>query len=472
MNDKNGHDVEHKYKDATEKFLSFMKEARLKDQQKANEEDALKVDPATNVTNFVYSIPSKLLNAFNRVNYWVDVMLASSKRIKILSLFMALTLCYFVNGGIGITTTKSIDYINEVPVELRSSDDYHVIGYDETVTLQLIGDYGSIQWAKVMDDYKVVLNVENRREGNYEVSYTVEGVSNNLDVQVLPETTNVNVSKKETRSFALGYQFMNQDDLDLAYNLEEVRLAFKEVDVTSGITTLDRIDRIVANIDVSSITASVVDQTAPIIALDASGNVLDVELSQTSVIYDLDVSSYSKTVPIRLETRGEVNSEYVLTEINPEVSQVTIYGMQDELKDINYVTAVVDIDGKMSDTTTSGVAIEKPNAVTKMSIKSISVEIKVEQKVTKTITDIPVNFESVPSGLSARLIAGDTTSLKVTGAKSKIDRLTNSSIKVYIDLTNAVAGTAKYNLNIANQDETLIYDWIDGSSVDVAITGN
>lgn len=470
MANNNGHDVENKYKDATEKFLNFMKESRLKDQQKAKEEDPLKQEATTNVTNFVYNLSSKVLFAFNRVNYWVDVMLASSKRIKILSLFMALTLCYFVNGGSGITTTKSIDYINEVPVEIICDNTYHVIGYDETVTIQLIGDFGSIQWAKVMEDYKVVLKVENKGEGNYDIAYEVEGISSNLDVQVLPEKATINVSKKETRSFALDTQFINEDDMDKANILKEVRLAFKEVEVTAGKTTLDRIERVVANIDVSNITQSVVDQTAFITALDSYGNVLDVNLSDKEVTYDLDVISYSKTVPIVLETQGEVNSDYILTELEPSISQVTIYGLEEDLKDITSVKALVNVDGKMSNDTLNSVTLEMPSSVTKMSTKTISVNISVEEKTTKTIENIIIELESLPNGLKARLIAGNSVQVKVTGPKSKIDRLNATSLKVYIDLSHASVGTAKYELVIANQDKNIQYEIIDGTSVDVAIT--
>lgn len=473
MNNKNGHDVENKYKDATDKFLSFMKDARQKEKDKVEkEEDAIHLDAAANVQSFMFEISTKFMNAFNKINYWVDVMLASSKRIKILSLFLTLTLCYYVNGGSGITTTKSIDYINDVPVEVKCSDDYDVINYDKTVTVQLIGDFGSIQWAKLMDDYKVILNVENKTEGNYDVTYAIEGISSNLNVTILPEKTTVNISKIEQRSFALDYQFINQDQLDPAYILKDVRLGFSEVDVVSGTSTLDRIDRVVANIDVSEVTSSVVDQKANITALDAAGNVLDVTFSNKQVNYDLDVVTFSKVVPIRLEKEGEVNSAYVLTELSSNDKQVTIYGQEENLKSIEYVVAKVNVDGKAGNTTLNSVTLEKPNDVSKMSIKSISVNIEVEEKASKTIKDVPISIESLKEGLLARLIDSQTISIKVSGAKSKIDKLNKTNVKVYIDLTNAKQGTSKYTLNVANQDESISYEFINGNTVDVAITGN
>ena len=470
MNNQNGKDVENKYKDTTDKFLNFMKEVRLKERNKQVQDDESNAKDATsNVSNFMQEVTITLFNAFNRINYWVDVMLASSKRIKILSLFLTLTLCYFVNGGSGITTTKSIDYINDVPVEVRVNPDYHVINYDKTVTVQLIGDFGSIQWAKIMDDFKVVLNVENKTEGNYDVAYTVEGISSNLKVQILPENTNVNLSKIEKRSFALDYHFTNEDKLDAAYILKDVRLGFSEVEVTAGTATLNRIDRVVANIDVQNITSSVVDQVAKISALDANGNVLDVKFSDKEVTYDLDVVTFSKVVPIRLEKEGDVNSSYILTELSSSDKQVTIYGQEEDLKDIEYIVAKVPIDGKAGNTTINSVALEKPENVTKMSIKSISVNIHVEEKVSKTIDNISIKIESLSPDYVAKFVDKQTASIKVTGPKSKLDKLNYNNLKVYVDLTNAQSGSGKYDLIIANQDADIEYQFVNGKTVDLII---
>ena len=62
--------------------------SRQKEKDKVEkEEDSIHLDAAANVQSFMFEISTKFMNAFNKINYWVDVMLASSKRIKILSLF-------------------------------------------------------------------------------------------------------------------------------------------------------------------------------------------------------------------------------------------------------------------------------------------------------------------------------------------------------------------------------------------------
>lgn len=466
--------IESKQKHASERFLSLMKKNRedeqlKKEADKKKREENAKNENSKAVSTFVSDLSVLLSKILNKVNMWIDTMLASSKRIRVLSLFIAIILCYFVNGGTGITTTKSIDYIDNVPVTVIASDDYEIAGVDDTVTVQLIGDYASIQWAKVMKNFSVVLDAQNRAPGSYELNYRAEGFSSALDVKIIPDKVSITVSEKETRSFALGYQFINEEKMDVAYTLKAPQLAFLQVDVTAGESTLAKIDRVVAKIDVGNLTQSVVDGEASIVALDANGNELDVEIDQSTVRYDLDVISYSKVVPITLETNGDVDSQYVLTEITPSIDQVTVYGLEEELKNITEVVAVVDITDISTNSEISGVALRLPENASKLSTKVISVDIRVEKKVTVQINDIPIALESCPSGLQAKLLDDVKASLKVTGAKSKVEALNKDNVKVYIDLSDASVGTSTYSLKIANADSALTYEWVGSSNLDVVI---
>ena len=78
-------------------------------------------------------------------------------------------------------------------------------------------------------------------------------------------------------------------------------LAFNEVEVRAGQATLDQIDRVVARIDVTNLNQSVDGASANIVALDASGRELDVQIEPSTVRYSLDVVENAKDVPIRAE---------------------------------------------------------------------------------------------------------------------------------------------------------------------------
>lgn len=466
--------IENKQKKASDRFLNLMQKVREDEIKKEKNEEVKKnlLDNSIDVSAFVSNISGVVSKGFNKVNMWLDAMLASPKRIRLLSLFITLTLCYFVNGGSGISTTKSIDYIKEVPVTVLCDEGYEMTGYSDTVTVQLIGDYGSIQWAKMMKNYSVILDGEGKSVGNYQLSYRPEGFSSNLDIEIIPDKANVNISKKQTRTFALGHVFTNMKDMDSIYSLKEPQLAFLEVDVTAGETTLDKIDRVVAKINVAGLEKNVRDAEANIVALDALGNELKVEINPKKVKYDLDVESYSKVVPIRVEVKGAVNSEYYLMKVTPSISNVTIYGLKEDLDSIHEVVAEVDVTGKIASTNMNGITLIMPKNVSKLSEKTISVSLEIEHKVTKTISEVPVSFESLADHLSAKVIGNNTVNVQVVGPKSKVDKLNATNVKVYVDLTGAKKGTSTYELKIVSSDPDIQYELVDVSSVDIAITEN
>lgn len=466
--------IENKQKKASERFLDLMKKVREDELKKEKLEESKKnlLDNSINVSAFVSNISTAVSKVFNKVNMWLDAMLASSKRIRLLSLFMALTLCYFVNGGSGISTTKSIDFIYEVPVEVLCDDGYEVTGYAETVTVQLVGDYGSIQWAKMMKNYSIVVDATGKTVGNYQISYRPEGFSSSLEIKVVEETANVNISKKQTRTFALGYHFVNLKEMDSTFTLKEPQLAFLEVDVTAGETTLDKIDRVVAKIDVAKLEQPVRNGEAPIVALDSLGNELNVEIEPKKVLYDLDVVSFSKVVPVRVEVQGAVNSGFHLMEVIPSITHVTIYGLEEDLEGIEEVVAIVDVKGRTTSGRMNGIALVMPDHVSKLSDKTISVDLELEEIVERKITDIPIQFESLPNHLNAKLIGDTKVSVHLRGPKSKVNAIMNTNLVVYVDLTEAKVGTASYDLKIVNQDPDIKYEWIGTSSVDVVVMEN
>lgn len=465
---KQSQSVEQKKQYDTQFFIDLMKKSESFKESKQPSKDQKSKDNKEfyNYFNKVYYIFASILNKFN---VWIDIMLKTTSRICILSLFLTLVIFFVVNGPAGMTTTQSIDLINDVPVTVKVKDHYEMVNYDDTVTVQLIGDFSSIQWAKVMKEYKVVLDGTEKAEGNFELYYRVEGLSNQLDVKVVPESTKVNISKIETRTFEVESKIYNESNMDPSITLKDPKLAFSNVEVTAGTTTLNKISRVVAKIDASEISQSVRDGKAPLVALDDLGNELNVTLSPSEVDYDLDVVTTSKLVPIRLEVHGKVNDDYILTSLTPSVDAVTIYGLQENLDKVKEVVAVVDVSGYSSDIQINGIALSLPNEVVRVSEKTISVALSLSKKATKTIDNLPIQLESLKNGYSASLVSQATATVEVIGPKDKITALKPQDIKVYVSLADATPGVAKYELIVANEDKSMTYVFKNITSVDVAV---
>lgn len=462
--------AEEKKQESNQKFISFMHASRENNKRLIEAEDIQKALQAANVSSGINSFFSLMAGIVNRINLWIDMMLSTKNKTLAFSLVIAIMLSFFVNGGTGISTTKSIDYIDGVNVNLLSPEGFEVSGYEPTVTIQLIGDYSAIQWARMMKQYSVSLDCQQYSQGNYDISYMAEGFSSGLDVKVIPEFTNVTLSPIAKETFALGYKFTNEKNLDSAYTLRTPQLGFLEVDITAGQATLDTIDKVVALIDVGNLSESVRDGIAPIVALDRTGKVIPVTIEPNSVKYDLDVVSFSKVVPLALDVRGKLEEGYSLVDIKTSINNVTIYGEEEELEDINEVVCIIDLKDRDTTITLPNVAIELPSNVTKCSDKSTEVTIVIEPTRERTF-EVPVLIESLESNLKGSLIGGDKVKVTVSGAEGLVESLDASSIKVYVDLASYKSGTYSVPLQIANPDTYLTYNF-EVEKVDVAIQNN
>ena len=195
--------IEDEAKKSTEFFLNFMKKSRedenkkkaLKERNERQKKSAIRdIKPEFKVSQLAQRMSLLVVKIFNQLNRWMDLMMSSDKRIRWLSLLMTLIIYVVVSGGTGVTTARSIDIIQDVPVIVQKNESDEVIGYDETVNIQLIGNFTDIQLAKLTSNYQVYLDTTSYSEGVAEVRYTTSGFSSRLEVSVIPESAEVTIS--------------------------------------------------------------------------------------------------------------------------------------------------------------------------------------------------------------------------------------------------------------------------------------
>ena len=72
---------------------------------------------------------------------------------------------------------------------------------------------------------------------------------------------------------------------------------------------------------------------------------MNVEIVPSKIDVDVEISSPSKEVPIRVVPDGEVGFGKAISSITTSESNVIVYGPQDVLDDLEYVPAKIDVDG-------------------------------------------------------------------------------------------------------------------------------
>lgn len=215
----------------TDFFLNFI--TRQKSENKKNDKPmVIKAnDDSFNVKDKAFGILYKTVNS---LNVFLDRMLQSNLSMKILSFIMAVVLLFTINGSINniFSTPNGGDYINDVKIDVQGlQDDYDIVGLPATVNVALVGPSLEIYTAKIAKDYKVIADFAGLGEGDHSIELKSEGFPSNLQVMIVPQTVNVKITQKVTKTFELGYNFINENEMDNKYSVSVEAMEHQQVEV-------------------------------------------------------------------------------------------------------------------------------------------------------------------------------------------------------------------------------------------------
>ena len=436
----------------TDFFLNFI--TRQKSEQKKDESKQTtklkNVDDNLKVTDKAYRAVYHILNSLNA---FLDRMLQSNLSIKVLSFMLAIILLLTINGSITniFTAPNGGDYLYDVPIKVEGlQSDYDVVGLPETVNVALVGPSLDIYTTKISGNYEVIADFSTLGEGEHTIELKSEGFPNDLQVMIVPQTVTVRITQKVTKTFELGYDFINEDKMDEKYSVSVESMEHNAVEVQGSQDDIDRINSVMATIDLDGVNKNF-EQDARIHAYDRSGEEVDVEIIPKTVKVNCSVSSYSKEVPITPTYTGQFASGYGLENITLSKDRVRIYGKEELLNSINEVHVEIDISNVSSNKTYERLQITGTENINKMDFDTIDAQIQVGSTTTTTISDIPINVINNENNYKVNFASGqDKASVIVEGTSNMLAGLTSSDFNVTIDLENLKSGrnTVKVNLSL------------------------
>lgn len=193
------------------------------------------------------------------------------------------------------------------------------------------------------------------------------------------------------------------------------------------------------------------------IPYDSEGNKLNVEIVPSTVKATIKVTSPSKEVPIKLIASGELDG-VAIKSLTSSVTTVTVYGNQETIDAIEYLPITVDVNGVKEDKQYT-INLSKPTGIREISVKTINVELKVDNIVSKTVDSVSITTINVPEGYIAQAIGekNSTVTVIVNGSKDVIDTLDPSTIEAYIDLSGLGVGEHSVEVNVKGDDTRLTY---------------
>lgn len=412
----------------------------------------------TPITKLIIKIGD--LSKNNKVG--IEKFLTNKQSLLIISLIAAFAIFYTVDQK----TTSLIDNSAEVlygqPVRAIYNEElYTVEGIPKTADVTLIGRKWDVYLAKQYPADEIVLDLQDLKPGTHRVNMKYYQKVKSVEYKLDPSSVTVVVYEKISANRELTYDIIHKDKLDTKLNIEGVTLSRDNVIIKGAEYKLEKVASVKALIDVDNLTeakvGSITLKDVPLIAYDQEGNSIDVEIVPNKVDATVKISSPKKDVPVKVITKGELNNKSIKS-LTPSISTVTIYGDAKALEDIEYVEAEVDISG-VKENKKYTVALKMPPGVRKLSESKITVNLVVDDIVTKEITGVRISSANLGSGLKVQASSKEDSSISVIlkGSKSVIDTIDSSKITAYIDLSGLGVGEHEAEIKVSGNDDRISY---------------
>lgn len=293
--------------------------------------------------------------------------------IRIISLIFAISLYAFVTvetdtaqneSRIFPGSTKEVQVLDEVPVDIRIESEKNVVsGVPEHVRVSLEGKTSFLTPVAMQRNFSIYVDLLDLEAGEHSLNIEYDNIPNEISVHIEPETVDVVIEERATTELPVEVDFVNSAHFPVGYELGDVTVTPETVEVTSSSSVIDQIALVKVFLDIGGLTESVKNRVLPINVYDNQGNELNVRLEPETVSVSVEVDHPSKTVPIKLPTKGKLPNGLELKSIKPIKKEIEIYGTREVLDDIDeVVTQVIDF----SNIESSGkfnVELDLPNTV-------------------------------------------------------------------------------------------------------------
>lgn len=269
--------------------------------------------------------------------------------------------------------------IENVPVELKYDEEkYYVTGAQKTVQVNFSGTPSKLKQIQATDNFNVILDLRNYELGEFEVTYEVEGIPEDVTATVLPKKTMVSIQNLVEQTFEVQAE-VNESRLSSNYTIESITTDPEVVTVRGGEDDMARIQYVRAMISGTEKITDAIRESAEVSVFDGVYNKLDVVIEPQKVAVDIKVKENSKEVPVYLNVVGSLKSGYQLDGISLENETITIYGPQDMLDEIVGVEAEINLED-IDQSGSFNVSLSLPSNIQKTEPANVKAEVKISKK--------------------------------------------------------------------------------------------
>ncbi|MBS4750869.1 hypothetical protein GMA11_04945 [Granulicatella sp. zg-ZJ] len=280
-----------------------------------------------------------------------------------------------IDSSASVTTQK---IITNVPIRIKdSSNSKYISGLPEHVVVSLEGPRNILSQLSnqtINVETEDLATVEN---GSTTIRYKLTDLPNGVIGTIQPYESNIIVSKRMTKTFPVT-PLVDKSIVSDGYVMGAVEVSPSTVSITGSEDTILKIDTVTATITVSSTkTETFTQDNVSVVVKDKNGNILDVKVDK-NVSITVPIYKKGQTVPVDITLAGQ-REGYTYTVESQNVSELTLLGTADKLKDITRISATINV-SDLTETKTLEATVLVPIGVTISNPQPITATIKVEKQ--------------------------------------------------------------------------------------------
>ncbi len=409
---------------------------------------------------------SKVEQAFSRfykwISVWADRILFSQRYGKAVALLLAILVYAVVNisdDASSLFETRQVYTFYSQPVTvLVNEETYEVSGVPETVDVQLQGDINDLQMIRQQNNLNVVADLRQLGEGSSEIQLEVKNIPSRVVAFIESGNVNVVLKKKVTKTYTLGYDYVNLAQMDATYDLGEPQFDSDTVNVRASEDTLKQVSYVKALIDVKNVNGDF-EVDAPLAAYNEKGEKLDVDIIPDVMHTKVTVTRPKKTVPIQIVAVGSMEDGLAIETCTASLNEITLYGKQSVLDKIDQIEVSLPVSGINSNRTLN-MPITLPSGVTSADANQISIRVTVGKETSKKIENVSIQFTNQAKELDGKQITTNPKNVDVTvyGSEEMLQNIDKEDIIVTADLKGiSTNGESKVTLKVTGKNRLVNY---------------
>lgn len=411
------------------------------------------------ITKLIVLITSKFDRSGRRIENW----LTKTNTLLFISLFLAIALFIIIDQKIIVFNDNTAEVLKNQKVDVIYNEEAYVVeGLPETVDITLIGSKTDLYIAKQSSSQKVTVDLSGLKPGTHKVNITYTQNAGNIEYMVNPSVATVIISQKVSETRSLSVDIINRDKLDPTLTIKNINYDTDKVVIKGSEKTLEKVATVKALVNIDDMVSQKVGTTTikdvPLVAYDENGNVVDVEIVPQKIDVQLDITSPSKEVAIKVIPKGEVSFGYAISSMNVSETKVTVYGDEDTLASLTSIPVEIDVNG-LQENKEYKVELTKPVGINSLSVNNVTITVSLGEIASKDVTDVvitPINLDE--NNYKAQIDSSCATiTVNIKGVQNVIDNITSSDMKAYVDLSGLTEGEHEVGVLVEGNDSRVTY---------------